>query len=143
MIRRTRKAPAALLGAAFLGAVALAGSETGPRYPLYSSVQTTGSFGWFDEDLGRDRVRVGYRAPIERASAFSRAERRQEAARLVNLSYDLALLRAAEVAADSGAPSFDIDERENNVDLAVHPGYAPDPFQIGRASCRERGCAYV
>src|SRR3546814_14199557 len=107
MIRRTRKAPAALLGAAFLGAVALAGCETGPRYPLYSSVQTTGSFGWFDEDLGRDRVRVGYRAPIERPSSLSRAERRHEAARPVTLSSAVSLLPPARTAAHRAVPPPD------------------------------------
>lgn len=111
-----------------LGCLAAAGCAAGPRPPLYSALQTTGSFGYFDEDLGQDRVRIGYSAPIRRSYDFSRAERERESERLVNLAYDLALLHAAEVAERRGAASFDIAERENNVDATVDTAYAPDPF---------------
>src|SRR5690606_4429472 len=74
-----------------LSAGGLAGCESRPRPPLYSSAQATGSFGYFEEQLGSDRLRVGYRAPLRRDSTTSQAERRREADRLVNLSYDLAL----------------------------------------------------
>lgn len=117
-----------LLLCALFGAGALSGCESRPRPPLYSSAQATGSFGYFEEQLGKDRLRVGYRAPLRRDSTTSQGERRREADRLVNLSYDLALLRAAELAQVQGAPSFDVSERENDVEVAVYTHYAPDPF---------------
>ncbi|MFN4089950.1 MAG: hypothetical protein ACK4QW_13045 [Alphaproteobacteria bacterium] len=108
--------------------LALAACETRPRPPLYSPLATVGSFGYFDEALGGDRVRVGYRAPIARASSLTAAERRREGERLITLSYDLALLRAAEIASERGAASFDVTERENDVDAAAHTHFVPDPF---------------
>ena len=114
--------------AAVLGCLTAAGCAAGPKPPLYSALQTTGSFGYFDEDLGQDRVRIGYSAPIRRSYDFSRAERERESERLVNLAYDLALLHAAEVAERRDAASFDIAERENNVDATVDTAYAPDPI---------------
>lgn len=114
--------------AAVLGCLAAAGCAAGPKPPLYSALQTTGSFGYFDEDLGGDRVRIGYRAPIRRSYDLSRAARERESDRLVSLAYDLALLHAAEIAEGRGAASFDIAERENNIDATVETAYAPDPF---------------
>lgn len=114
--------------AAILGCLAAAACTAGPKPPLYSALQTTGSFGYFDEDLGRDRVRIGYSAPIRRSHDFSRAARERESERLVNLAYDLALLHAAEVAERRGAASFDVAERENNVDATIETAYGPDPF---------------
>src|SRR5690606_17993905 len=60
-----------LLLCALFGAGALSGCESRPRPPLYSSAQATGSFGYFEEQLGKDRLRVGYRAPLRRDSTTS------------------------------------------------------------------------
>src|SRR5690606_16759014 len=118
-----------ILGLALAALIGLAGcAAERPRYPLYSAVQVTGSFRYFEEHLGGDRYRVGYRAPIRRAYSLTRAEREREAQRLINLSYDLALLRAAELAQAQGAAGFDIADRENNVEVNVHEGYAYDPL---------------
>lgn len=125
MIRRRRTAVAA---AVLIAAGVLSGCAATPRPPLYSPLETTGRFGYFTEDLGEDRVRVGYRAPIRRDRDLSRAERDREGERLVSLSYELALLRAAELASARGAPSFDVSGRENDVDSTLRTVYAPDPF---------------
>jgi len=113
---------------ALAACLAVAACSSAPRPPLYSALQTTGSFGYFDEDLGANRVRVGYRAPIRKAYSSSRAERERESERLVSLAYDLALLHAAEVATARGAASFDVADRQNNVDATVETAYGADPF---------------
>ena len=111
-----------------VAALALGACTAGPRPPLYVPMETAGSYGFFHEELGQNRLRVGYRAPIARAYELSRAERQREGERLVTLSYDLALLRAAELAAARNAPSFDVDDRQNDVDATVRTDYGPDPF---------------
>lgn len=113
---------------AFTACLAVAACSGTPQPPLYSALQATGSFGYFTEDLGGDRVRVGYRAPIRKAHGSSRAERQRESERLVSLAYDLALLHAAELATGRGAPSFDVSDRQNDVDATVQSVYGPDPF---------------
>ena len=117
-----------LLAPVLLGGFGLAACATGPTYPLYSSAQTTGSFGYYEESLGDHRMRVGYRAPIARAYSMSRAERRREAERLVNLAYDLALMRAAELTLSRGERYFSISDRENNMETNIEDQYAYDPF---------------
>ena len=108
----------------------LAGCATGPRYPLYSPVQATGSFGFSEEQLADDRFRMAYRAPIRRGYDLSRAEGERVAEHSIELSYDLALMRAAELALSLGAHSFDIADRQNEVETDVglrYPYYAPLP----------------
>ena len=114
-------------GALLVAAGLLAGCA-GPRYPLYSPVQATGTFGFAEEQLGNDRYRVTYRAPIRRGYELSPAERQRVAEHGIELAYDMALMRAAELALAAGAPRFDVSERRNDIDADVRVGYAYYPY---------------
>ena len=116
--------------ALLIAALPVAACTSGPRYPLYSPVQATGSFGFSEEPLANDRFRIAYRAPIRRGYELSRAEAERLAEQSIELSYDLALMRASELTLSQGAYSFDIADRQNEVEADVGIRYVPyyDPL---------------
>lgn len=98
-----------------------------PR-PLYASLQSSGSYGYFEEQLSDDRFRVGYDAPVETRYRGSRGERQAEVDRKVALAYDIALLRAAELAQTRGHETFRISQRQNNVRIEERDEYRGTPY---------------
>lgn len=109
---------------AFSGMLCLAAACTTQQpKPLYTSLQAAGTYGHFEEQLADDRFRVGYDAPVETRYRGSRAERRREVDRKIALAYDMALLRAAEIAQARGHETFQISQRENDVRIEERDEY--------------------
>lgn len=106
----------------------LSACAASPPPPLYASLEATGDYGYYEEQLSDRRFRVGYDAAIETRYSGSRAERRREVDRKVAVAYDMALLRAAELAHQHGAEVFAIDARENNVRIEERDEYRGTPF---------------
>jgi len=106
----------------------LAGCAPVPVYPLYTSVQVAGSFGYAEQRIADARYTVTYTAPVQRTYAYGGARRDQDADRRVALAYDLALWRAAELALAHGYPAFRVAERNNDIQVDVRHDAYYDPF---------------
>ena len=85
------------------------------------------SFGYAEQPAGDRRFQVSYVAPLETGFSFSGPSGQQEVDAHVARAFDLALLRAADVAAASGAPAFRVVDRLNDVNVRNYPSYR-DPF---------------
>ncbi len=116
-----------------LAILALAGcAEVGP--PLYSPISAAGTFGYAEERLTDDRFQVTYAAPRLTTFVFSRFDRAANGEQRLALAYDLALLRAADVAAQSGWTHFVVAARDNDTrvdvigDRGFYGPYAARPF---------------
>jgi hypothetical protein len=66
-------------------------------------------------------------APLQTAFSFAGPGGRQETDAEVARAFDLALLRAADVAAANAAPAFRVVDRVNDVNVRDYPTYR-DPF---------------
>lgn len=107
----------------------LVGCATGPQYPLYSPLTTTGSFGYSERALSSTSYRVTYISP--RRTAFSpHASQEPRRTQLLNLTNDMALMRAAELAQAHGAETFRVTQRDNDTDVnrEYYDGWCRDPF---------------
>lgn len=113
---------------AFLAFALLAACAFPQPRPLYASLQSSGSYGYFEEQLSGDRFRVGYDAPVETRYRGSRGERQAEVDRQVALAYDMALLRAAELAQARDRETFRISQRQNNVRIEERDEYRGTPY---------------
>lgn len=116
-----------LIGLAMLGL--LAGCASGPQHPLYSPFAVTGSFGFSEQPLSDTSTRVSYVAPRRTAfSPYASAEPQRTA--LLNLSNDMAMMRAAELAQGRGFATFRVTQRDNDadVDRQRYDGWCNDPF---------------
>jgi hypothetical protein len=122
---------------AILVLLVLASCAQSPPVPLYSPLSEARYFGYTEQPVGSNAVRVTYITPAVRVRSPSyieavRAER-------INLAYDLALWRAAELALAAGYPAFSVTERENDANVHNYTYYADD---WGPWDCpyRYRGC---
>lgn len=106
----------------------LAGCVAAPVYPLYTSVQVAGSFGYEEQRISDARYTVTYTAPVQRTYAYGGERREQDAGRQVALAYDMALWRAAELALANGYPAFRVAERNNDIQVDVRRDTYYDPF---------------
>lgn len=112
-----------------IAALLLAACAGQPR-PLYAPFGQLGGYGYTEEQLSETRLRVRYEAPTDTTYDVGRLERERQADAQVALAYDMALLRAAELALARGFPAFAVTERENDVAVDVQPVYPfyRDPF---------------
>jgi hypothetical protein len=112
-----------------LAALLLAACATQPR-SLYAPFGQLGGYGFTEEQLSETRLRVRYEAPTRTAYDAGRIERERQASGRVALAYDMALLRAADLALARGFPAFAVTERQNDVAVEVEPDYPyfGDPF---------------
>ncbi len=106
----------------------LAGCAPVPVFPLYTSVQVAGSFGYAEQRISDTRYRVTYTAPVRTTYAYGGERRDQDTDRQVALAYDLALWRAAELALAHGYPAFRVAERTNDIQVDVRHDEYYDPF---------------
>jgi len=93
-------------------ALALAGCTEPSRAPLYSPLSPGAYFGYSEQPINPNTMRVSYIAPPVRVNAGSdigaaRGER-------MNLAYDIAVWRAAELALAAGYPAFSIADLQND-----------------------------
>jgi hypothetical protein len=118
-------------------ALALAGCAIGPSYPLLSPLAVTKSFGYAEAQRGENRYSVTYLTPARLAfSAAGPNEGDAEAAR--TLGYDMAVWRAAQLAAAAGYEGFHVSDRQADVtfypdplDLDFPPSYPPSYWGPG------------
>lgn len=102
---------------------ALAGCAEGPPVPLYSAQAVTRGFGYSEQPLSQSEVRVAYAAPAVRANSYAQIERQRLRDERINLAYDLALWRAAELALAAGYPAFSVADRQNDVNVHNYTYY--------------------
>jgi hypothetical protein len=111
------------LGALAGLALAVSSCAVGPRYPLYSPLAVAGLFGYEEQRLSDTEYTIRYSAPIEVSFNDSRVQARRSAQRLVVLSHDLALRRAAALTLDNGFAYFIQTGRENDVEIGIERDY--------------------
>jgi len=90
---------------------------------------STGDFGYSERDLGPDRVEVTYRgAAVPVSPIDSRNDPKTQAE--LDKSHDLALWRAAQIAAARNKAGLKIENETHNSDVTVHNRtyYRPSPF---------------
>lgn len=90
---------------------------------LYVPLGTGSGFGYSEQPAGGQRYVITYDAPIRTAFTFNTAEGRRDADAEIARSYDLALMRAAEIALANNAPAFRVSNRTNDIDVRNHPTY--------------------
>ncbi len=102
--------------ACIAGLVALAGCQAAPRLPLMSPLEAGAGYGYAERSLGDTHFEVDYVSPIMRTSPV-REEREAEVTEVRELASDLALWRAAELAAGQGFAAFTVDDRRTDVEV--------------------------
>lgn len=126
-----------------LAALLLAACAGQPR-PLYAPFGELGGYGYTEQQLSETRLRVRYEAPTDTTYDTGRIERDRQSDAQVSLAYDMALLRAAELALARGYPAFAVTERENDIAVDVTPRYPfyRDPFLFPGPFHRRRHLHY-
>lgn len=127
---------AALLAAALV----VHGCAPAPVYPLYTSHQVAGTFGYREQQVSDSRYLVTYDAPVLATSSYRDERRDRDTKSRVALAYDLALWRAAELTLANGFPAFIVAERNN--DVQVTTGYDPYPYPYFHFGHRHRHYPY-
>lgn len=117
-----------------IGAIAAgaAGCAVTPSEPLppYMSAYPAGKYGYgySEERLGTDTWRIIYRGPWQELP-LEQATRAAALERGASATYELALLRAAQLARAENKPAFAVVDRRTDTDTQRQPGtYAYDPF---------------
>jgi hypothetical protein len=114
-----RRRPIRLTAMVPVIAMIAAGCTTGGSQPLMSAWNDETEYGYNDRKLDGSGYRIEYTTPFTRTTAD--AKRREEAiADLRRLAYDLALWRAAEIAAREGYKAFAITDRRFEPNLRAY-----------------------
>lgn len=106
------------LRAGLLAAIILLAACAGP--PLYQPQTGPRSFGYSERPVGGGLIEISYETPKRITYAIYSTE--QESDRRLQLAYDLALLRAAELAI-SRTGKFSINRRDNDAKVNIHRNY--------------------
>ncbi|MHA1571053.1 MAG: CC0125/CC1285 family lipoprotein [Alphaproteobacteria bacterium] len=106
------------LRAGLLVAIMLLAACAGP--PLYQPLTSARSFGYTERAVGVDLYEISYDTPRRTTYAIYSTDR--ESDRRLQLAYDLALLRAAELAI-SRTGKFSINRRDNDARVNIHRNY--------------------
>jgi predicted small lipoprotein YifL len=123
-------------------ALAVLVAGCGERAPLYAPLAAGINHGYTDHAIAPDKYTVTYDAPPYHSQAVSKKERDNEVQRRVQLAYDMALWRAAELASRNGYVAFVTSDRTNTIaldrhdfsDLPEHP-QCYTPTAIGVTNC--------
>jgi hypothetical protein len=97
--------------------------------PAMAPFGANGAFGYAARDLGPDKIEVTYRgAPVKVAAENPRDDPRNTVE--LSKAYDLALWRAAEIAAERHKDGLliETDSKNSDVEVRRHSYYRPDPF---------------
>jgi hypothetical protein len=100
---------------------ACAACATEPGLPLLSPLATAKSFGYAETPRGADRYSVTYATPT-RSSFRSPESDASDAEGARTLGYDMAVWRAAQIAAAAGYEGFHVADRQTDVT------FYPDPI---------------
>jgi len=115
-------------GLAAAAALALAACVQALHLPLYTPLESTGSYGYAERQLAERRFQVSYDAPVVATYAYPGGQRQQEVEEKVAVAYDLALWRAAELALAAGYPALTVTERDRDVRVEVFGDPYASPF---------------
>ena len=120
---------ARLSHSALLAAALLAGCVAPAPPPLMSPYPAAGyGYGYSEERIGPDLLRVVYRGPLRPLdpAALARGPQLDSAA---NVAADLALWRAAQLALAEGKPALAVIERRTDTETLRRPGgWSYDPW---------------
>ncbi|HLY80411.1 MAG TPA: hypothetical protein VKQ70_13600 [Caulobacteraceae bacterium] len=111
-----KRAIVGLAGTAALG-LALGGCATQPTYPLMTPIQVAQTFGYYDKpaESGGGRWQVSYVTPPVNAPGY-RFDTTPTADQAKTMAFDLASLRAAQLAQQSGWQGFDVVDKHTSSD---------------------------
>jgi hypothetical protein len=100
-----------------------------PPKPAMAPFGINGDFGYLERDLAPDRIEVTYRGASVKVDARNPRDDFRNKIEL-DKAYDLALWRAAEIAADRHKAGLKVekDSKNSDVDLQRHTYYRPSPF---------------
>jgi hypothetical protein len=126
MIRR-----ALILASVVTAGGVLSGCATQPAYPLMTPIQVAQSFGYDDKPLGGTHYQVTYVTPPQAAFGYryytSPTQRQAK-----DMAFDLATLRVAQLAQQSGWQGFDITDRHSSDDTDyIDPLWGDGPWGPG------------
>jgi hypothetical protein len=110
-------------GVAALLALGLAACSFTPP-PLYAPLGALGNHGYAERQIGDNTFQILYRAPVFSTFSYGPATRQRLASQRTALAYDMALLRASDLALAHGMPAFRETHRNNDVRVDVQD----DPF---------------
>lgn len=114
--------PAVRLLAVAALALLVAGCAAAPR-PLYVPLATS-RYGYAEQPTGDLSYEITYRAPLFSTYAYGQASRDRITEQQLSLAYDMALLRASDLALARGMAAFREVRRDNDVRVDVES----DPF---------------
>lgn len=118
-----RRRTCARIGVAAIVALTLAAcSFTQPA--LYEPLGALGNYGYAERQTGDNAFQIVYRAPVFSTFSYGTATRQRLANQRTALAYNMALLRASDLALAHGMPAFREIHRSNDVHVDVHD----DPF---------------
>jgi hypothetical protein len=94
---------------------------------LYVPLGVGAGYGYTEEPVGERRFKIAYDTPVSTAFTYAGPAGKREANSELARAFDLALLRAAEIALANGAPAFRVADRLNDVDVRNYVAWR-DPF---------------
>ncbi|HVZ02124.1 MAG TPA: hypothetical protein VHA35_21635 [Dongiaceae bacterium] len=100
-----------------------------PPKPAMAPFGVNGDFGYSERDLGADRIEVTYRGETVKIDARNPRDDFRNKIEL-DKAYDLALWRAAQIAAARHKAGLKVesDSKNSDVDVQRRTYYRPDPF---------------
>jgi hypothetical protein len=100
-----------------------------PPKPAMAPLGVNGDFGYTERDLGDDKIEVTYRGETVKVDPRNPHDDFRNRIEL-DKAYDLALWRAAEIAADRHKAGLKVETDSKNSDVEVQRRtyYRPDPF---------------
>lgn len=115
----------AAIGILFLAAC----STPAPPRPAMQPLSVAGDFGFSDRNVDSDTLEITYRgAEVKLSGSNPRSDARIASEK--DKVHDLALLRAARIAQERGAPAFRVvsEKTDSDIDVQSYPHCSPAPF---------------
>ena len=104
-------------------------STPAPPRPVMQPLSVAGDFGFSDRHIDSDTLEITYRgAEVKLSSSNPRGDARISSEK--DKVHDLAVLRAARIAQERGAPAFRIvsEKTDSDIDVQSYPRCQPSPF---------------
>jgi hypothetical protein len=119
-------------GAGALGlALGLGGCVAGPAYPLMTPIQVAETYGYSEKPADGGKYEISYVTPPAAALGY-RFDTSPTVDREKAMAVDLATLRAAQLAQQSGWQGFDVlDTHTSSDDEFIGPYWGDDPWDWG------------
>ncbi len=121
-------------------ALALAGCAEPGLQQLYVPLNRDAGYGYTVGELPDRQAVVSYVAPLDSAFTYRGVSGREAVTSRLSLAFDMALLRAADLAVSKGYPGFRVTNRTN--DANVQRYYDPYAYDFGYPHYRRFGVPY-